>query len=84
MAPVMEIAFLPLRPGVDINDTSISEGKVMANMVEVGKHAPGVLKNYWGVEEENSAHVHLMLGTSRRCEMAEILSEVTNIGLCCR
>ncbi|OAL20113.1 hypothetical protein AYO20_11550 [Fonsecaea nubica] len=61
MAPVTEVAFLPLRPGVDINDTSTSEGKVMANMVEVGKHAPGVQKNYWGIEEENSAHVHLML-----------------------
>ena len=65
MAPVTEVAFLPLRPGIDINDASTSEGQVMANMLEVGKVAPGVQKNYSGVEEENSAHVHLMLGTPK-------------------
>lgn len=62
MAPVTEVAFLPVRPGVDILDTSISEGQVMDNMLKVGKVAPGVQKNYYGVEEENASHVHLLLG----------------------
>jgi hypothetical protein len=62
MSPATEVAFLPLRPGVDINDTSCHEGKVMAHMAEAGKVAPGCTKNYWGLEEENPGHVHLILG----------------------
>lgn len=80
MAPVTEVAFLPVRPGIDINDTSSSEGAVMANMLEVGKHAPGVQKNYWGVEEENPAHVHLMLGTASPKSVAEVRLSSSRLG----
>jgi heme-degrading monooxygenase HmoA len=70
MSPTTEVAFLPLRPGVDIDDISCPEGKVMAHMLEAGKVAPGCTKNYSGLEEENPGHVHLILGMNPNLPLA--------------
>ena len=65
MGAVTEFAFIPLRPGVNIEDESISEGQIMAQMLAKGKIAPGVQANYWGKQEECSHFVHLLLGKRR-------------------
>ncbi|KAH7095540.1 hypothetical protein FB567DRAFT_512789 [Paraphoma chrysanthemicola] len=61
MGAVTEFAFIPLRPGTDIEDENISEGQIMAQMLAKGKIAPGVQANYWGKQIDCSHFVHLLL-----------------------
>jgi hypothetical protein len=62
MSPVTEFAYIPLRPSSNIDDPSTSEGGIMAAMLEKGKVAPGVQRNYWGKLEENPKEIYLLLG----------------------
>ena len=64
MAPVTEIARLPLITSADVDDPSSSSGKIWQDTILTLSSQDGFQRAYYGREVEDQSLLHLLIGTN--------------------
>jgi hypothetical protein len=62
MAPVTEIAYITLKPGVQLTGSS-AEAKAWAESLSTGQAQEGYQRTFWGTTLENETLLMLLIGT---------------------
>ena len=64
MAPVTELATIPLTPGAQIEDPTSPAGQVWQSSISTISSQPGFQRAHWGRELENESVLQLFIGNS--------------------
>ena len=61
MAPVTEIAYLPLKTGCNPSEANSPAASAWQNMLKTVLDQPGAQRAYWGLEVENPSMLRLFV-----------------------